>query len=152
MRPPRLMLLERAPGDAEWLEALRDVDPTLLCTRLEGDLGGVWTDYTPRGEILRIGHPTNAQTGYFRIFEPREGQHTAASIVLERTIFAQGITDVVCTDRDALRVAAHALARSDVYLWPSHDPVRPARALDAPPAPPDRNAMIGALRERMTRR
>lgn len=121
----RVLILEYKSRPEELHAALSKRAELVLLVRLEPDLGGVWSEFPPEGEIIRIGFPANSKYDFFRVLDPRPGKDTCAKVALERTVFGRRIGDVICLEPDLRRVVAHALAGHDVRAWFGPTPCAP---------------------------
>jgi len=142
---PRLLLVESGAEHEELRSLVRRLDDRALVVRIEPGLGGVWTDYTPEGEVIRFGFPANSRHAYFDILKPSGYRQTAFAIAFERIVFGRRITDVVCASADVVAPVANALATADAIVWCGGSPFAPTDLTAKQPAFEYSSATLSAL-------
>lgn len=84
----------------------------IVVLQIAPNVSGVWTDYEPDFEWIRVGFPAHSTDAYFQYLSPSKECKTAFHHVLERTIYTRKSHWLYCAEpemAEALRVGLKPL-------------------------------------------
>ncbi|MCC6547907.1 hypothetical protein IT570_12145 [Candidatus Sumerlaeota bacterium] len=117
----RLLFVGRDFSSIPSLEGMRC--ESRLWFEFRHGLAGAWTALKAGEEIVTFGHPAASPNRWFRVLTPPQDRHNAASLALERIIFARRITTLVICDCSIQAVAlkGSAVHRSHLAVHSRND-------------------------------
>lgn len=88
----------------------------IIVLQMVADLPGVWTDYEPQFEWIRVGYPSTSVDPYFQYLSPRLKSKTAFHHVLERSVYTRKSHWVYCAESELIPALAIGLRPLDVRI------------------------------------
>ena len=88
----------------------------VIVMQIEKEVTGIWTDYHPDFEHIRVGFPSDSTDPYFDYLNPRKNNQTGLSIALSRTAFNRTVNRLYLCESQLLPAAKHALKSLDVEI------------------------------------